>query len=381
MNLKENSMSTIASHNLYLYNCVKAEKIFKDKPGISNWSLTRKIYGHNGSIIDRTNTISTPFKTSNIEWLSMPLLKKNFTKTLEECCFDYARRTIDQAVIENKKIALMWSGGIDSTCMLVSFLSVATKDEIFRLIVLCNRDSILENPEFFQKFLVGKITCKDSNSWYSYINNKVIFLTGEGGDQIGWLGFTRSSNSIFNEIGWDFLKKSPTADNIIKCLERVCGEKNVANICFEKIINPLQKSALISIDTISQSLWWTIFCVKWQNVYLRVLNNYTSKDFINNEYMKNNFKMFYQSDDIQRWCMLNNEKMLWIKKFTDIKKPLKQIIFNFDKNQNYLENKIKLGSLGKLSRMGPSIGFITSDWQFLNNVNTDLYYNNKNSFI
>jgi hypothetical protein len=91
--------------------------------------------------------------------------------------------------------------------------------------------------------------------------------------------------------------------------------------------------------------------------------------------------MFYESDDIQIWTMLNNESTVWVKKFTDIKNPLKQVIYGFDRDKEYLENKVKFGSLGRLSRMRPSIGYITSNWRFTDFVDTDQFYNPENSFI
>ena len=88
--------------SLYLFNCIKAEQLFNGLPGIDNWSLTRALYGKNGAMVDRTNTISTPFNTKTIEWLGMPTLENNFTKTLEQCCHEYARDIMDQAILENK---------------------------------------------------------------------------------------------------------------------------------------------------------------------------------------------------------------------------------------------------------------------------------------
>jgi hypothetical protein len=375
-------MNTICyPKSLYLYNCIKAEELFKGLPGVANWSLTRAVYGSNGAMVDRTNTISTPFNTKNIEWLSMPAMQDIFTKSLEQCCHEHARAIIDQSVTENKTITVMWSGGIDSTCMLTSLLSVANDSELDRITVLLNKDSILENPDFYRKHLIGKIKCKDSNSWSSHINPSIIFLTGEGGDQMGWFGFTRYSETAFNELGWDFLKMAATSDNIIKCLEKVCRNAEVAVLCYERVIEPLRQTSVVDVGTVSQSLWWAIFCIKWQNVYLRIMNNLIDTQYVTTDYMKSNFKMFFQSEDIQQWIMHNNEKALWVKKFTDIKLPLKEIIYQFDKNQNYLENKVKLGSLGRLSVMRPSIGFITSSWKFLDKIDIESYYNKNNSFV
>jgi hypothetical protein len=366
---------------LYLYNCLKAQELFAGLPGIDNWTKTRALYGHNGAIVDRSNTITTPFNTKNIAWLSIPSIGNFFNKTLEQCCHEYARNILDQAIIENKTISIMWSGGIDSTCMVACFLSVADQQELSRITILLNKDSILENTEFYRNHLVGKINCKDSNSWTLHIDPSVIFLTGEGGDQLGWFGFTRLSETAFNELGWDFLRRPATSDNIISCLDKICKNTDVVTVCYERIIDPLRSTAQVDVGTVSQSLWWTIFCIKWQNVYLRIMNNLIDTHQVDTAYMQSNFKMFYQSDDIQRWIMHNNEKALWVDKFTDIKMPLKKIIFKFDNNQNYLDNKVKLGSLGKLSKMRPSVGFITEEWEFLDTVNTQLYYNKNNSFI
>lgn len=375
-------MNTISSPKyLYLYNCIKAKELFDGLPGVDTWSTTRLLYGNNGAIVDRTNTITTPFNTKTIDWLRMPILETNFAKTLEECCHQNARNVIDQSILENKTITLMWSGGIDSTCMLSSFLSVADSNELTRITVLLNKDSILENTEFYRNYLIGKIKCKDSNNWSAHIDPSIIFLTGEGGDQLGWFGFTRHSESAFNELGWDFLRLAATSDNIIHCLEKICQSKKVATVCYERVIDPLRKTAIVDVNTVSQSLWWTIFCAKWQNVYLRIMNNLVDTHNVNTEYMQSNFKMFYQSEDIQRWIMHNNERALWVDKFTDIKLPLKEVIYKFDNNKKYLENKVKLGSLGKLSKMRPSIGFITTDWKFLNTVSIESYYNKNNSFI
>jgi hypothetical protein len=79
--------------------------------------------------------------------------------------------------------------------------------------------------------------------------------------------------------------------------------------------------------------------------------------------------------------MLNNQETVWVNKFTDIKNPLKRVIYSFDKDQEYLESKVKLGSLGRLSRMRPSVGYITSSWRFVNSVDVDRFYNSENSFI
>jgi hypothetical protein len=375
-------MNIIDSPNeLYLFNSVKAYNLFKGLKGIDQWSLTRKIWGHSGCLIDRSNIVSTPFKTKTLSAMELPVVDNDFSKTLHECCLEQARNILDCAVTNNKKIAIMYSGGIDSTCALVSFLSVASESEKKLITVLLNRDSILENYDFYKNHLAGKIRCKDSNSWENFINDHTIFITGEGGDQLFSNGFTKATDAIFTSLGWDKMKSKPNPDLIIKILKMVSDDSEAAVIGWERVVRPLIASSIIPIDSVGQALWYFHFTCKWQNVYLRILNNLIDSSKINDEYIKNNFKMFYQSTDIQKWILKNNENNICVSKFRDIKKPLKDIIFDYDKNEDYLINKTKIPSLGKLCWTRPSVGFITNTWSFKDHIDIDIYYNPDNSFL
>jgi len=372
---------TNSPNHILMYNSVIASEQFAGLPGVDKWNSTRKVWGHNGAIIDRTGVVITPFKTKVLDWLLMPEVDHSFNKTLEECCLAHAREIINTAKQTNKTISIMWSGGIDSTCTVSSFLMEATVEERKLITVLLNRDSMLENHAFYKTQLIGKVNCKDSNIWENYIRDNNLFITGEGGDQLCWFGFTRASQKIFNDIGWDQLRKPATADMLIKCLQGVSHDRGSAVHGYECVLDPLRKNSKIPVDSLGQVFWYMNFAVKWQNVYIRMFNNIVDRSLVSEEYARNNFIMFYQSADIQRWAMLNNEKVAWVDKFTDIKRPLKEIIYKFDGNQDYLDNKVKLGSLGKLSRLRTSVGYITSDWKFTNTLDTLKYYNNDNSFI
>jgi hypothetical protein len=240
---------------------------------------------------------------------------------------------------------------------------------------------MLENHVFYKTQLIGKVVCKDSNTWENFIRNDTLFITGEGGDQVCWFGFARASQKIFNDIGWDQLRKPATADMLINCLQRVSQNKESAVNGYECVLDPLRKNSKIPVDSLGQVFWYMNFAVKWQNVYMRMFNNIVDRSLMSEEYARNNFIMFYQHADIQRWALMNNDKMAWVDKFTDIKRPLKEIIYKFDHNQDYLDNKVKLGSLGKLSRLRTSVGYIRSDWTCTNQLDPLKYYNNDNSFI
>jgi hypothetical protein len=374
-------MNTTSYPNILLFNSIVAEEQFRGLPGVHEWSKTRKIWGHNGCMIDRTGVIQLPFKTEFLDSMRVPEIPKQFSKTLEQCCVEHARSIVDQANATNQTISILWSGGIDSTCTVSSFLMCATFEERKRITILLNRESILENTNFYENHLLGKLACKSSNNWESYIKTNNIFVTGEGGDQVCWNGFTRASDTIFNTLGWNILKQSANPDIMIKILEMVSFDKESAKIGYERVLEPLRQNSVVPVDTVGQLLWYFNFVAKWQNVYLRILLNLVDTSVISTSYIETNFKMFFQSKDIQIWTMLNNESTVWVNKFTDIKMPLKNIIFQYDKDEYYKKNKVKIGSLGRLSRMRPSIGYIKSNWEFSQTVDIEHYYNNRNSFI
>jgi hypothetical protein len=147
------------------------------------------------------------------------------------------------------------------------------------------------------------------------------------------------------------------------------------------VLEPLRQNSVVPVNTVGQLLWYFNFAAKWQNVYLRTLLNLVDNSVITDNYIATNFKMFFQSSDIQIWTMLNNESTVLVNKFTDIKMPLKQVTYQYDKDEYYREHKVKIGSLGRLSRMRPNIGYLKSNWEFSPTVDIDQYYNNQNSFI
>jgi hypothetical protein len=114
-------MNTISCPNILLFNSIVAEEQFRGLPGVHQWSKTRKIWGHNGSMIDRTGVVQLPFKTEFLDSMRIPDIPQNFSKTLEQCCVEHARTIVDQAVGTDQTISILWSGGIDSTCAVSSF--------------------------------------------------------------------------------------------------------------------------------------------------------------------------------------------------------------------------------------------------------------------
>ena len=84
----------------------------------------------------------------------------NFTSTFEEV----TNRRAEELWDIGKPIRLWWSGGIDSTCALVSLLKTRRLDT--NLIVYLSTDSVQENPRFYDLLINNKVNLQ----WHYYIN-------------------------------------------------------------------------------------------------------------------------------------------------------------------------------------------------------------------
>ena len=72
-----------------------------------------------------------------------------------------------------------WSGGIDSTCVLVSLLKNASASQKERIVVLMSEESISENPNFYRDHVHGKLR-RDSSTMFPYLlGTKHLFVSGE----------------------------------------------------------------------------------------------------------------------------------------------------------------------------------------------------------
>ena len=91
----------------------------------------------------------------------LPEIPTNYTSTFEELV---NRRAVELWDI-GKPVRFWWSGGIDSTCALVSLLK--TRRLNTSLIVYLSTDSVQENPRFYDLLVNKKVNLE----WHSPTNH------------------------------------------------------------------------------------------------------------------------------------------------------------------------------------------------------------------
>lgn len=231
-----------------------------------------------------------------------------------------------QVEIINKyeNIYLLWSGGIDSTLAFYSLLSYDVKFH-----VIMTENSKLEYPSLFKKISNNEF----NNVTFSIVKtiDEVLLkedyclVTGECGDQlvgsIVYLNIPISKLKLYYKdyIPEDFL--NITEKTVLDFFSII--DKNNTNI------------------TVVEYYWCINFIYKYDNVNIRIKNEFKKK------YSKEfNFIHFFNTEDFQLWSMQNYKINTNFNDLKQYKIEYKKYIYSINKDENYLLNKKKVGSLG-----------------------------------
>jgi hypothetical protein len=133
--------------SLYLARC----QTLKTHPShdVEIWGNITKLIGLNIGLVDRAGGIDMPFNFKIYPGFEMPSLKdRTFNLTYEDCCNERAQYIIEKSKLLNKPITVLYSGGIDSTTVLVSLMKNLNQSEYRdRVIVALSVDTLLIRGE------------------------------------------------------------------------------------------------------------------------------------------------------------------------------------------------------------------------------------------
>jgi hypothetical protein len=157
----------------------------KSRQDLDRWQDIFKMIGHDINLVDRCNSITMPYRFKTFDPLVMPTSLDNFSLTYEECCMARAQELVNHSRLIGKPIRLMYSGGIDSTCVLVAFMKILDDQELKqRVEIALSIESINENPNFFYDHIRSRCNMISSESMASFFDGSCIFVSGEHNDQL-----------------------------------------------------------------------------------------------------------------------------------------------------------------------------------------------------
>ncbi|MDR3570915.1 MAG: hypothetical protein P4L81_01810 [Candidatus Pacebacteria bacterium] len=361
--------------SLIFYNPRKIASLDRNLyPDINRFSKFFSLYDNSVALVDRTGTVRTPIRSHLLS--PIPAVRP-FSKTYEELCDERAREILQRADELSLPIYTMWSGGIDSTLVLVSLLKHATETQKKNITVLMSDESINEYPRFYREHIYGKLHTESSVRFPELIGTNLMLVGGEHNDQlfgsdVVGLMISRYGEAIIHEpVRRDrllefFTEKSGNAENVDFYLD-----------IFEKV----RASAPVEISTNFQYLWWLNFALKWQPVYTRMLIRVRPRNVANitPEYLRTRYVQFYSTDDFQLWSILNLDKKIqntWVSyKFT-----AKEVIYRYTKDADYRDNKTKRGSLFNLLVQQDMYNFVDDSFTFYKEMEPEEYYLPENDF-
>jgi hypothetical protein len=365
--------------SLYLARCESLSKY--DSNDSKNWAEIFKIIGLNVSMIDRTNTIKMPFNFKIYDGFEMPNCDPSFNQTYEQCCDARAIELITLSRQLNKPITVLYSGGIDSTLVLISLIKNCPKNEIKdRVIVSLSLDSINENPNFYHNYIRKNFNIISSDAIGSLLDGSSIILGGEHNDQLFGSDLI---GKIYREFDYDQVGKPYSRDFITRWFILKGMSIESANIWFDLLDNQIKTVAQCEITSNFHFFWWLNFCFKWQSVFFRILArlDINKRTVITKDFVTTYFHHFYSTKEFQLWSMVNNDKKL-IDNWNTYKYEAKQVIYNFNHDHDYRDNKIKMGSLYRLFVQKNTAEAIDSNFNFIEQgkLYPQDYYNSVNSF-
>jgi len=303
----------------------------------------------------RSGTFETPWNAPTDPLFKLPPLV-HITDRLSDIVDQRAIELNQTAKDQNKRILIMWSGGIDSTLVVSSFIKNLSAADLQNVTVVLTLNSIMENYAFYQTQISKKVNCV---SWLTvnFTNEfleKNIVLHGDPGDCL-----FGPSISMYESLMHDRKHLEPYTnhlDYIAKTIEErnkeVVLRFNVSGIgkwYSERITANLQEVAPDGINNVADWWWWHYINFKWQYslmrpIFRRKTNGSeltaTTKENIQS-YCENTF---FNTARFQQWSYSNlpyhvgNDRK-------NHKKQAKDYIYDLDGNDTYRTHKTKIESV------------------------------------
>ena len=266
-----------------------------------------------GDIVDRTGRVAMPFKM----YVQRPWANGQHS-TLDK----FFENRVNELTANHAKLNLFWSGGIDSTAMMVGFLRYCK--DLSQVRVMYSTYSMKENPGFF---LILEShpeieLVEFAGDVYLEQNYDGMFVTADGADDL-----TASlDRSFYDEVGYKGLDRP---------WQELFSQHN-NDSKFLEFCEQWFKGSELPIQTVLQARWWFYAMCKiqkWSPQTGSVLKDWQPLPLA-----------FFDCDEFESYMYHNMKLSIDNRHYISYKKFLKDYIFEFDGNTGYQRNKEKVNS-------------------------------------
>lgn len=339
-------------------------------PATEDWGSTGKLTLLPGSFVDRAGITRAPFRFEIYPPFKLPEVHPHGL-TYEGCCDLRAAELLAASGRLGVPIAVLYSGGIDSTVVLVSLMKqLSERERRERLVVFMTVDSISENPRFYDRYVRRSCNFRSADGFSTILNGDYLVTGGEHNDQL--LGTDAVLAAGF--AGKLDRLTRPWQASIDVLRERL-GER--AGDRWFEILREHVARAPCEISTVTDLFWWWSFCFEWQMLFFRPFLRIDRRIVLNRDLISTYYHQFFGSESFQLWSMLHPEHR---RGGSPYKAVAKQVILDYDGDEEYFKMKGKGWSLHKLFLQRATAVALTSDLELLDDLDPNEFYVPESSF-
>lgn len=304
-------------------------------------------------LMPRSGINNLPFSNHAVSALSVdmpkydPFFNKTWADITDQRCLDI-KKIIDST---GKILVVQWSGGIDSTCIVVSLLKNLSKEDRKQIIIACNWGGVLEYPKFYYEHIVPNFRTVDINEFttkeYKINHAKYLVVNGMPADVL--LQSVAGLDLCMALDDENLLTRSwsKDPDQLISYLSKITNSEEFGRWYFEKLSENIS-SVDVPIESYFDFTWWGGFNYHWiSQIFFEWFGNRSDLSVSWQDH-RSSFYYWYDTVDYQLWAMVNNKPLIkYGAHIGQFKLVSKQYIYEFTKDQWYYKYKLKMGSPGR----------------------------------
>lgn len=274
-----------------------------------------------GDPVDRTSSVVAPLNFKVFRPWRIPTACQSIDQVFES--------RVEFYLAQKKQIDLFWSGGTDSTSMVVAFLKHCVNLDQLRLVY--SPHSLYENRDFFEfvtRAFPNLQTIDISGDVYLQTTFDHLIVTGHGGDE-----FTASlDQSFFDRVGSDALTQN-WRDFFLK----ESGDQTLIDFCEEYFAKSGRE-----INTVLEARWWFYAATKSQVFGSRDMTFLLNQPSV----LLSQYSSFFDCYEFEDHMWHNIDQVVEPgAPYKSYKKFLRKYVFDFYNNIDYLENNTKQNSV------------------------------------
>lgn len=260
-----------------------------------------------------------------------------------QVCDDRASQIVGKAKADGKRLAVFWSGGIDSTLALVALRKHGIDD---RLTVVMNEYSIAEYPFYYDQLQRSSVNFAQvkredtADSVPNFLKDHYV-VTGEIGDQ------------VFGSVKY---KDYPDYSLLAKPWKQVLKFSSPFAL---ELFERFTAACPAPVHTVKEFWWWLSYAVKYQGVCFRMLLQAWDAR------LEENVFHFFHTPEFNDWSVSTPMELKFFG--TDerqYKWLAKEYIYRETNDADYRDNKLKEVSLldNSSAKGNTEIKWVDTNW-------------------